>query len=71
MKDQTQEHKTSTTRPLDGTHVIGKGDVDDLGGLWELGTSSQGTARDIGKPYHKRSSSNLHGSTKPPFILLK
>lgn len=51
VRDQTQEHKIRTIRPLDGTHAIGKGDVDDLGGgPWEQGTISQGTARDIEKP---------------------
>lgn len=31
VRDQTQDHKIRTIRPLNGTHAIGKGDVDDLG----------------------------------------
>lgn len=50
MRDQTQDHKIRTIRPLDGTHAIGKGDVDDWGDRGNKEQSLKGTARDIGKP---------------------
>lgn len=53
VRDQTQDHKIRTIRPLDGTHAIGKGDVDDLGG--DRGNKEQslkGRLAILKSPYH-------------------
>lgn len=49
VKDQTQDHKTWTIRPLDKTHAIGKGDVYDGG---TVGTNPRGRLAILQSPYH-------------------